>query len=345
MNKKKIQFAYRLAAIVGVVLLIVGLSGWGLITTSQNNLVEGALVGQHALASSIAARIQDELSNDLEIMSQLVGKNIVKSMGSAGVTTELRIFQARNPNITELYVADLSGQQIAHSDLQNSSNIAWTPGFRGALQGLTVVSDLELSTGWDGGATRIYMPIVENEEIVGIFSGLTNLTRPGSLKDLTWAFDQTAMVLSWKGEVITHNHQLEMKKLPEVALEVTVAIEQELSRVPIVYTDELGREVFGLISPIGSNGWHVVIQVPVAAIKAINASLWGVYLYTMIGSAIFAFLIGWLLLRRFTLVRGKSATTSRNDEVLHRLKNIEKIVGDAQRQINTDSREINRDES
>ena len=137
----------------------------------------------------------------------------------------------------------------------------------------------------------------------------------------------------------------QMQKLPEAVLEVTVAIEHELSRVPMVYTDELGREVFGLISPIGSNGWHVVIQVPIAAIKAINASLWGVYLYTMIGSAIFAFLIGWLLLRRFTLVRGKSATTSRNDEVLHRLKNIEKIVGDAQRQINTISQEIKRNES
>jgi len=221
-----------LVVFVSVMLVILVLSGWATTILVQRIVTNNIIRGQRDLAISLADHILFELDGNLQKVNQLSATSVIKEMVPASLTTELRKFQSRNPTITNLYIADPTGQQIARSDFGRTSSISSVAGFRDALQGLVYFSDLSpvvlssqyqqsgnrsLTLKWqDSTAVSVFVPILNRGEVVGILGANINLFRIQPLVESpTFTHDETVMVLSRSGKVVAHRRKAELGELPE----------------------------------------------------------------------------------------------------------------------------------
>ncbi|MBA7676252.1 Sensor histidine kinase RcsC [subsurface metagenome] len=259
-----------------------------------------------------------ELGSNFQRLDELTNKSSIKSMVPASLVAELRVFQSRNPTITNLYIADCTGEQIARSDFDRTSSIASIPGFQEALQGLVYFSDLSpvalssqyqqtgetsLTLEWqDSTAVGVFVPIVDEGDVVGILGANVNLFRIQPLiESLTFTHNETVMVLSRSGKVVAHSHRAELGELPELsAPELFEALELGLPNVSENYNDEMGRTVKGVIYPIGKQGWNIVIQTPVSELSKEVSGLWLLLALVLVSSAALAVVAAWLMATRLT---------------------------------------------
>jgi len=281
-------------------------------------VTDNIIRGQHDLAISLTDHILFELGSNLQGLAELTGKSSIKSMAPSSVVTELRTFQSHNPTVTQLYIADRTGQQIARSDFNHTSNVASLAGFQEALHGLVYFSDLSpvvlssqyqqtgetsLTLEWqDSTAVSVFVPIVDKGDVVGILGANVNLFRIQPLiGSLTFTHNETVMVLSRSGKVVAHSHMAELGELPELsAPELFEALELGLPSVSENYNDEMGRTVKGVIYPIGKQGWNIVIQTPVSELSKEVGGLWLLLALVLVGSAALAVAAAWLMATRLT---------------------------------------------
>ena len=305
-----------MAVFIGVILVVLVLSGLGTTILAQQIVTDNIIRGQRDLAISLTDHILFELGSNFQRLDELTSKSTVKAMAPAELVTELRVFQTRNLTITNLYVADHTGQQIARSDFSPVTNIASQAGFQEALQGLVYFSDLSpvalssqyqqtgetsLTLGWqDSTAVSVFVPILDQGEVIGILGANVNLLRIQPLiESLTFTRDETVMILSRSGEVVAHSHKAELGELPELSVPVLFeALELGLSSVPENYTDEMGRTVQGVLYPIGRQGWNIVIQTPVSELAEEVAGLTRLLALVLIGSIALAVAAAWLMATR-----------------------------------------------
>ncbi|MFC2060395.1 cache domain-containing protein [Chloroflexota bacterium] len=303
---------------VGVILAILVLSGLAMTVLAQYILTDNIIRGQQDMAISLTDHILFELGSNLRRLNELTNKSTVKSMVPASLVAELRSFQSRNPTITSLYVADPQGQQSARSDFNRASNVATVEGFQEALQGLVYFSDLSrvalssqyqqsgntsLTLEWqDSIAVSVLVPIQATGEVVGILGANINLFRiQPLLENLTLTHDETVTVLSRSGTVVAHSHRKELGKLPELsAPELFKALELGLPSVPENYIDEMGRNVKGVIHPIGMQGWSIIVQTPVSELAKEVGGLWRLWALVSVGSIALAVAAAWLIATRLT---------------------------------------------
>lgn len=307
-----------LVVFVGVILVVLVLSGLATTILAQRIVTDNIIRGQHDLAISLTDHILFELGSNFQRLDELTGKSTIKSMVPASLVTELRAFQSRNPTITNLYIADRTGEQIARSDFDRTSSIASIPGFQEALQGLVYFSDLSpvalssqyqqtgetsLTLEWqDSTAVGVFVPIVDKGAVVGILGANVNLFRIQPLiESLTFTHNETVMVLSRSGKVVAHSHRAELGELPELsAPELFEALELGLPSISENYNDEMGRTVKGVIHPIGKQGWNIVIQTPVSELSKEVGGLWLLLALVLVGSAALAVAAAWLIATRLT---------------------------------------------
>ncbi len=307
-----------LAVFVGVILVVLVLSGLATTILAQQIVTDNIIRGQHDLAISLTDHILFELGSNFQRLDELTNKSSIKSMVPASLVAELRVFQSRNPTITNLYIADRTGEQIARSDFDRTSSIASIPGFQEALQGLVYFSDLSpvalssqyqqtgetsLTLEWqDSTAVGVFVPIVDEGDVVGILGANVNLFRIQPLiESLTFTHNETVMVLSRSGKVVAHSHRAELGELPELsAPELFEALELGLPSVSENYNDEMGRTVKGVIHPIGKQGWNIVIQTPVSELSKEVSGLWLLLALVLVGSAALAVVAAWLMATRLT---------------------------------------------
>ena len=307
-----------LVVFISVILVILVLSGLATTILAQKIVTNNIMDGQRDLATSLADHILFELGSNYQRLDELTSKSIVKSMASASLVTELRAFQSRNPTITNLYIADLTGQQIARSDFNPTSNVVSIGGFQEALQGLVYFSDLSpvvlssqyqqsgntsFTLEWqDSIAVSVLVPILDTGEVIGILGANINLFRIQPLiENLTFTHDETVMVLSRSGKVVAHSHKAELGKLPELSSpELFNALELGLLSVPEDYIDEMGRTVKGVIYPIGKQGWNIVVQTPVSKLAEEVSGLWLLLALVLVGGAALAVAAAWLMATRLT---------------------------------------------
>ena len=307
-----------LVVFVGVILVVLVLSGLATTILAQRIVTDNIIRGQHDLAISLTDHILFELGSNFQRLDELTGKSSIKSMVPASLVTELRAFQSRNPTITNLYIADRTGEQIARSDFDRTSSIASIPGFQEALQGLVYFSDLSpvalssqyqqtgetsLTLEWqDSTAVGVFVPIVDKGAVVGILGANVNLFRIQPLiESLTFTHNETVMVLSRSGKVVAHSHRAELGELPELsAPELFEALELGLPSISENYNDEMGRTVKGVIHPIGKQGWNIVIQTPVSELSKEVGGLWLLLALVLVGSAALAVAAAWLMATRLT---------------------------------------------
>ena len=305
-----------MAVFIGLILVILVLSGLGTTILAQKIVTDNIIRGQQDLAISLTDHILFELGSNFQRLDELASNSTVKAMEPAELVTELRAFQTRNPTITNLYAADRTGQQIARSDFSPVTNIDSQAGFQEALQGLTYFSDLSpvalssqyqqtgetsLTLGWqDSTAVSVFVPILDKGEVIGILGANVNLLRIQPLiENLTFTRDETVMILSRSGEVVAHSHKAELGELPELTVPVLFeALELGLSSVPENYTDEMGRTVQGVLHPIGRQGWNIVIQTPVSELAEEVAGLRLLLALVLVGSVALAVAVAWLIATR-----------------------------------------------
>ncbi|MEE8598938.1 MAG: histidine kinase dimerization/phospho-acceptor domain-containing protein, partial [Dehalococcoidales bacterium] len=303
---------------IGVILVILVLSGLGTTILAQKIVTDNIIRGQQDLAISLTDHILFELGSNLQRLVKLTGESTIKLMEPTSLVTELRVFQSRNPTITDLYIADRTGQQVARSDFDLTSDVASQTGFQEALQGLVYFSDLSpvvlssqyqqigetsLTLEWqDSTAVSVFVPILDTDEVIGILGANINLFRIQPLiESLTFTRDETVMILSRSGEVVVHSHRAELGKLPQLsASELFEALELGLPSVPENYTDEMGRAVKGVIHPIEEQGWNIVVQTPVSELAKEVSGLWLLLALVLIGGAALAVAAAWLIATRLT---------------------------------------------
>ena len=307
-----------LVVFVGVILVVLVLSGLATTILAQRIVTDNIIRGQHDLAISLTDHILFELGSNFQRLDELTNKSSIKSMVPASLVAELRVFQSRNPTITNLYIADRTGEQIARSDFDRTSNVASIPGFQEALQGLVYFSDLSpvalssqyqqtgetsLTLEWqDSTAVGVFVPILDTGKVVGILGANVNLFRIQPLiESLTFTHNETVMVLSRSGQVVAHSHRAELGELPELsAPELFEALELGLPSVSENYNDEMGRTVKGVIYPIGKQGWNIVIQTPVSELSKEVSGLWLLLALVLVSSAALAVAAAWLMATRLT---------------------------------------------
>ena len=305
-----------LAVFVSVILVTLGLSGLAMTIFAQQIVTSNIIHGQQVLATSLTDHILFELGSNFQTLDGLSSKSTVKAMEPDALITELRAFQSRNPTITQIYVADRTGQQIARSDFSSVTNVASLVGFQKAIQGLVYFSDLSpvvlssqyqqtgktsFTLGWqDSTAVSVFLPILDQGKVIGILGANVNLFRIQPLiASLTFTRDETVMVLSRSGEVVAHSRKAELGKLPELGAPVLFeALELGLPGMTEDYTDEMGRTVKGMIHPIGKQGWNIVIQTPVSALAKEVAGLRRLLALVLVGSVALAVAAAWLMATR-----------------------------------------------
>jgi hypothetical protein len=133
-----------LIVFVVVVVLSLGMSEWAVTSPAQRIVTNNILQGHQILAQRIADEITSEIENVRSLLLFLAESDVIRAMDPAGATEILTDYQARFPIFTTIYVAELSGEQIARTDRQPLENIASTYGFQIAQQGHELISDVYL---------------------------------------------------------------------------------------------------------------------------------------------------------------------------------------------------------
>ncbi|MFC2003749.1 ATP-binding protein [Chloroflexota bacterium] len=305
-----------LAWFVSIILITLGLSGLAITILTQKIVTNNVINGHEVLAVSLTDHILFELGSNLQRLDELSGKNAFRAMKPDTLITELRTFQTHNPTITQLYVADRSGKQIARSDFSDTVNVASLEGFQEAIKGQMYFSDLSstvlssqyqqagktsLTAGWqDSTAVSVLLPILNEGKVIGILGANINLFRIQPLiESLTFTHDETLLVISRSGKVVAHSHKAKLGKLPELSAPMLFeALEMGLPDVPKDYTDEMGRTVKGTIHPIGNQGWDIVIQTPVTELSQEVAGLRRLMALVLVGSVAAAVAAAWLMATR-----------------------------------------------
>ena len=297
-----------LIVFVVVVVLSLGMSEWAVTSLAQRIVTNNILQGHQILAQRIADEITSEIENVRSLLLFLAESDVIRAMDPAGATEILTDYQARFPIFTTIYVAELSGEQIARTDKQPLENIAGTYGFQIAQQGHELISDVYLSKSEQAPKLTIFRPITKNPElesvgqVAGVLVAEVNLSRIQTiLQLLTLPPDETVVIFAPNGQVIAHSQTTELAKLPALAdVALRKALVSERTGISENYVDELGRMVVGIHAPVKELRWGVVIQTPLTKLEAEVATLRRTMIISLLASMALAIIAGWLMSKRLT---------------------------------------------
>lgn len=107
-----------LIVFVVVAVLSLGIAEWAATSLAQRIVTNNTLQGHQILAQRIAAEITSEMEDVRSLLLFLAESDVIRSMDPAGATKILTDYQTRFPVFTTIYVVELSGEQIARTDLQ-----------------------------------------------------------------------------------------------------------------------------------------------------------------------------------------------------------------------------------
>jgi len=220
-------------------------------------------------------------------------------MEATEVEGEIDRVQRSFPEITNIYVADVEGEQIARTGTEELENVSKIWSFQVAKGGDELVSDIYLKPVTSEPMQTITLPIMGNGAVVGVLSADISFQRVMlSVMDIDVGGKGNVVVVADNGRVVAHTH---MEQVPELDLSRLSAVEAVLAGEEGTmkgYTDELGRQVLGSYTPIRELGWGVVIQRPLADIDAEVGQLRTTILWATIAGVFLAVLAGALVARQ-----------------------------------------------
>lgn len=320
----KISYQILLVFVV-VIIICLGVSGWFLLQISENIIINKISDGDTQLAQRVGQEVKVEIANIEPVLKLLANSQGWRQMDVTAIKNDLNLVKNDFPDITEIYVADIEGNQIAKTSIEKLENVSKIWAFQLAKEGEEIISNIFLDSQTSKPIQIITLPIIDNKKVVGVLSAEIDFRRiMFSVKDIDIGKNGSILVVANNGRVIAHTY---MEQLSELDFSKSPAVKAVLSGQKGVmkgYVDELGREVLGSYMPIWDLGWGIVVQRPLTDIGTEVKQLGNTIFIATIFSVLLAILVGWLMSRKISkpisLLADASEKVAQGD--LHTLVNV-----------------------
>ncbi len=290
-----------LLVFVLVIIVCLGISGWYMLQISGNIVTRKISDGDQNFAGRIAQEVAAEMASVKPTLTLLAQTRGLRFMEATEVKGEIDRVQRSFPEITNIYVADVEGKQIARTGTEELENVSKIWSFQVAKGGDELVSDIYLKPATSEPMQTITLPIMDNGAVVGVLSADITFQRIMlSVMDIDVGGNGNVVVVADNGRVVAHTHMEQVPELDLSRLSVVKAVLAGEEGTMEGYTDELGRQVLGSYMPIRELGWGVVIQRPLADIDAEVGQLRTTILWATIAGVFLSVLAGALVARQIT---------------------------------------------
>jgi len=294
---KFMKISYQILLIFVVVIIIcLGISGWFLLQISENIIINKISYGDIQLAHRVGQEVKAEIANIEPVLKLLANSQGWRQIDVAAINNDLGLVKNNFPDITEIYVADIKGNQIAKIGAEKLENVSQIWNFQIAKGGEEVISDIFLDPQTSKPIQIITLPIIADKKVVGVLSAEIDFERMMfSIKNIDVGKNGSLFVVSSNGRVIAHTY---MEQLSDLNLSKSPVVEAVLNGKRGVikgYTDELGRQVVGSYVPIWELGWGIVIQRTFTDINMEVKQVRNTIFVAIIISVLSAILVGWLM--------------------------------------------------
>jgi len=294
---KFMKISYQILLIFVVVIIIcLGISGWFLLQISENIIINKISYGDIQLAHRVGQEVKAEIANIEPVLKLLANSQGWRQIDVAAINNDLGLVKNNFPDITEIYVADIKGNQIAKIGAEKLENVSKIWNFQIAKGGEEVISDIFLDPQTSKPIQIITLPIIADKKVVGVLSAEIDFERMMfSIKNIDVGKNGSLFVVSSNGRVIAHTY---MEQLSDLNLSKSPVVEAVLNGKRGVikgYTDELGRQVVGSYVPIWELGWGIVIQRTFTDINMEVKQVRNTIFVAIIISVLSAILVGWLM--------------------------------------------------
>lgn len=291
----KISYQILLVFVV-VIIICLGISGWFLLQISENIIIDKISDGDIQLAHRVGQEVKAEMANIKPVLELLTITQEWRQMDAKAIKNGLSFTENKFPGITEIYVADLEGNQIAKIGAEKLENVSKIWNFQIAKGGEEVISDIFLDPQTSKPIQIITLPIIADKKVVGVLSAEIDFERMMfSIKNIDVGKNGSLFVVSSNGRVIANTY---MEQLSDLNLSKSPVVEAVLNGKRGVikgYTDELGRQVVGSYVPIWELGWGIVIQRTLTDIGTEVEQVRNTIFMALIISVLSAILVGWLM--------------------------------------------------
>ncbi len=320
----KISYQILLVFVV-VIVICLGTSGWFLLQISENIIINKISDGDTQLAQRVGQEVKSQMANINSVLEILVATQGWRQMDVITIKNDLGQIENNFPDIKEIYIADLEGNQIAKKGTERLQNVSKIWSFQLAKEGDEIISDIFLDPQTSKPIQIITLPIIENRRVVGVLSAEIDFNRIMiSIKNTGVGKDGSLFVVANNGRIIVHTYMEQLSDLDLSRSPVVEAVLSGSSGLMKGYIDELGRQVVGSYVPIWELGWGVVVQRPLTDISIEVKQLRDTIFIAIIISVLLAILVGWLMSikisKPISLLANASEKIARGD--LHTLVNV-----------------------
>ena len=197
------------------------------------------------------------LKNKIELLRATADLNAIKKMNKAEQISALRSLVNEMEDVSNAYVTDLNGQQIAR-DSGPYSNIADRDYFRDVLRSKNVsVSEVLTSKATKKQIIVLSCPIREQDKLIGVLSMVINADIFGNkVKELALNnAGMTAYVVNNNGDIIAHSALNSLDKLDGYDSFEPVSLALNGRQGSLVYNGKLAG-----YAPVDGVNWAVVVE-------------------------------------------------------------------------------------
>ena len=295
MKLTKISYQILLTFII-VIVVSISTAGWFLLQVCENIVINKISVGDRQLSQGVGREIKSEMENIKSVLKFLVSSPNWQEMDPFMIKDELKFVENNFPDITELYVADLEGNQIVKKGAGKPENVADIWSFQLAKEGQEIFSDIFLDPQTLKPIQIIVLPILENKTVKGVLSAELDFQRIiSSIMDVEIGRDGSIFVVAGNGRVIAHTYINQLTDIDFSSVPIVEAVLGGQKGVMKGYADNLGNRVVGTYFPVWELGWGIIVQRSLSEISREVEQVRNVIFITIITSIILAIIAGWLM--------------------------------------------------
>ena len=306
----KISYQILLVFVV-VIAICLGISGWFLLQISENIIINKISDGDTQLAQRVGQEVKSQMANIKPVLELFTTTQEWRQMDAKAIKNDLSLIESNFLDITEIYVTDSEGNQIAKTGTERLENVSKIWSFQLAMGGEEIISDIFLDPQTSKPTQIITLPIIDNRKAVGVLSAEIDFEKMMfSIKNIDVGRDGSLFVVTNNGRVVAHTYIEQLSDLNLSGSPVVEAVLTGQTGMMEGYIDELGHQVIGTYVPIWELGWGVVIQRTLTDISIEVEQVRNTILLSIIISVLSAVLAGWLMSKIITKPIGLLANAS-----------------------------------
>lgn len=296
--KTKLTFGFATIALVPLFIITIFNS-----IVSYNAETEAAhMINQNA-AINTAKEIDDMLLSRINLLRSMTKLKTVQSMNSEDLVPLLQSFKTSFPDISNLFICDITGQQIAR-DAGKTSNVSDRPYIKPILNGSAqvTVSDLIYSKSDKQAIFVLSVPIKNSQDkVIGSISAtmdlsiLKNIINNAKKNQSGYAF-----LVDSKGTLLVHPNEDLVKNITSVDKLEPVANAMATNSGAVDYTNPEGVDTIAGYAPINQSRWSVVAETSKNDAISNSHKQLIFSLFTCLATTIFVVIIAFILTKILT---------------------------------------------